>query len=71
MGTMEGLYRGYRLSPVTTDCGWSVLIQDPAGHPADVLLHRQLGHSGWTSQNAADRAAHVFIDALHDQDGSY
>ena len=48
-----------------------MLIGDPAGHPADVLLHRHFDHKGWLNRSDADRAARVYVDAIYEQSGSY
>ena len=68
---MTTRYRGYQLQCVRAPRGWSMLIGDPAGHPADVLLHRHFGHTGWLSRVDADRAARLYVDAIHEQSGSY
>lgn len=41
-----------------------VLVGDPAGQPAAVCLHQQLGHGGWLRLDDADRAAHAYVDGL-------
>lgn len=61
---MHATYRGYRLQAIATRRGWGVLVGDPAGQPAAVCLHQQLGHGGWTGLDDADRAARVSVDAL-------
>ena len=61
---MDATYRGYRLQPIATRQGWGVLVGDPAGQPAAVCLHQQQGHGGWPHLDAADRAAHAYVDAL-------
>ena len=68
---MDSSYRGYQLSPVATRLGWGMVLGDPAGHPADICLHRLLGHGGWPSLRDADRAAHSYIDEVLSQDSSY
>ena len=69
--TMSTRYRGYQLHCVRAPRGWSMFIGDPAGHPADVLLHRHFDHKGWLSRSDADRAARVYVDAIYEQSGSY
>ena len=54
---MESRYRGYQLHPVATHRGWGVVLEDPAGHVADLCLHRQLGHGGWQRLEDAEQAA--------------
>lgn len=71
MRMMQTSYRGYQLRPVATSRGWGVVLGDPAGHVADVCLHRQQGHSGWTSLADAEQAAHDTIDTLLAHDDSY
>ena len=68
---MTTRYRGYQLQCVRAPRGWSMLIGDPAGHPADVLLHRHFDHTGWLSRSDADRAARLYVDAIYEQSGSY
>jgi hypothetical protein len=68
---MDATYRGYRLQPIATRQGWGVLVGDPAGQPAAVCLHQQLGHGGWPRLDDADRAAHAYVDALLAGDDSY
>jgi hypothetical protein len=68
---MDATYRGYRLQAIATRQGWGVLVGDPAGQPAAVCLHQQLGHGGWTRLDEADRAAHAYVDALLAGDDSY
>jgi hypothetical protein len=68
---MESRYRGYQLHPVATHRGWGVVLEDPAGHVADLCLHRQLGHGGWQRLEDAEQAAHEAIDALLTHDDSY
>ena len=51
--------------------GWSMLIGDPADHPADVLLHRHFDHTGWLSRSDAVRAARLYVDAIYEQSSSY
>ena len=69
--TMSTRYRGYQLHCVRAPRSWSMLIGDPAGHPADVLLHRHFDHKGWLNRSDADRAARVYVDAIYEQSGSY
>ena len=69
--TMTTRYRGYQLHCVRAQRGWSMLIGDPAGHSADVLLHHHFDHTGWLSRSDADRAARVYVDAIYEQSGSY
>jgi len=61
---MQATYRGYRLQAIATRRGWGVLVGDPAGQPAAVCLHQQLGHGGWLRLDDADRAAHAYVDGL-------
>jgi hypothetical protein len=68
---MNATYRGFRLQPIATRQGWGMLVGDPAGQPAAVCLHQQLGHGGWPSLLAADQAAHAYVDALLAGDDSY
>ena len=68
---MDASYRGYRLQPIATREGWGVLVGDPAGQPAAVCLHQQLGHGGWRHLDAADQAAHAYVDALLAGDDSF
>ena len=68
---MTTRYRGYQLQCVRAPRGWSMLIGDPAGHPADVLLHRHLDHTGWLSRSDAVRAARLYVDAIYEQSSSY
>jgi len=68
---MEHRYRGYGLHAIATRRGWSVMLEDPAGHAADICLHQLMGHQGWQHLEDAEDAARTTIDALMEHNDSY
>lgn len=64
-------HRGYAFTPMPVAHGWDVRIGDPAGHVADLELHRQLDQGPWSSPELALRAAEHYVDELLAEDSSY
>lgn len=64
-------YRRYTLVIRELPRGWGAWIEDPAGHVADVALHKHLAIACWTGAEQARQAAERYVDDLLGEESSY